>query len=1641
MDATPASPSDLTPQTFNALIDLEIPGATGPLPDGSLGINIAAAQTNFPLQGLQLYIQPWSAMATGDSYQIMLDNRQVASGVVGEGETNARVVAFVPSSNLINASGQHDLAYVIRRLGQNSEQSGDLRITVKQNAPGGVDEDGSTPGHSELSFSLPSAIEQGGVDAADAKAGVTATIHPYPNMAEGDDIKLSWGGQFVHHHPVSQGEINKDIKITIDEQTILAAGDVDEPGLSVTFEVYDLVLNRSSDWSAEKRITVDTGNSRLEAPFVEEAVNGTLDLDVLGAAVATLQIWAASANFALGDQLIGRVSGTADDGALVSYESPAVTVNALNRVYVIQIPNAIVRRLAKTQAVFSYTRTRAGNITRSRGQFVNVIGSAVGMAAPIAKDAVQGALAPELTRTYIEIPWDDSMASGDQVTLRWIGIRADLTVYDPVLAPRSITGRDEANKLPLSIIVDGVHLKAIDGGTLQLFFELAKDTPDGPVVRESARATLLAVGAPRAELPLPIVEGVEDGVINPDLPGTTLTVPRYSTMQIGDVVHYLWDGTHTEELEDSLRITSFSKDKDVVFNIEAQFIKDNEEGSIAASYWVDRIEGRRSNSEILEFQVGTQRQVLPPPSVPGSEDGTLDLAEVPDGASVVIAAWPNMAAGDQVYMTWADDQGTPAFTLDRSIRGNDIGRDVTFTVPLVEVTKNVNGHVSVSYRVEPLEGGDLASQIHSFDVRKELPIQLPLPIIVEAVGGLLDPENALSGAKVRIAVEAQLKTGDSVTLTWAGQPGSGSVTPTQPVVSNGELLIPIAYATVKANDGFQVTLSYTVRRADGTVEGPSPINKYDVKSAIAPGLLNVMGARFCRGTYRASAGPSRISAFNDTTGNPLVAEWQYQGDATWIQGNTWEDTRPEVELHVRTSDDHVVLKPVNFIGNGNDITTVGDAAQVAHRDIGDVVGWGHAAYGGAIPATIITMDDIVEVCCTRSAYAARRENSHVVAWGNAVEGGSLGAVASDNFVSLSSNSIAFAGIKADGKVYGWGNAAAGGQVPDAIQALSDITQVIGAGTAFSAIRKTGQVVAWGTAAAGGVVPPDIGTFTDIIKVSGNFTAFAALRRNGRVVAWGTAANGGTVSQEAAAATVAQLGASTARAFSLITTSGQVVAWGDLTYGGNVPADIRTFTDIREVSATWQAFAALRGNGRVVAWGVGTTGGIVPADIATLNDIVQVVGNSKAFAALRRNGTVVAWGDATVGGNTAAVVTQLIKVKAVYANSQSFVALRSDGEIVTWGNAAGGGDSSAVQSLLRNRVSYERSLAVSSQALRSQGVLNQTRRSISSPAGSKSTRSMSSLSAFSLSLSQWAKPRISEAPGDLLDPGNSPDRPIVVAVPPGALQYRDRVNLYIEDNLFDYAIVGRNGPGNGIEYDVPASEFIAYTGGQMRVWYGVVPSGDTEEQPSDILLLTISGGFEDDATLDLSAHNYVVAEAKAPAKIPDFAQVTRTGDWGTGPYTYTSSDESIATVNSRGTVTALANGKTTITGEDSLGTTASYTLTVQGIVVVHFVTANATWAVMQSTCAQLGLEPVSLTNIKALWSRYADSLPVTTYLGWLNYPFWTNDSAGAGTYWTYDLSGSDVNQNASAADAELPMQALGISRTGAGVSAAPASDQQ
>ena len=261
------------------LRELDIPGRTGPLPSGEWGINIAAVRDNFPHQGLQCRAGPWANMEVLDKLMIYWGaGNQVLQETIDPEEKGKVLTLFIPAKNIDD--GFFVVSYSVRRLGQTPEPSEPMKVFVKLTRPGGKDQNGDTPGHSELHMTIPQEILDGGIDKGNVADGVPITIEPYPFMAVGDVIQVTWGGQFVLSEPLTQRQVDKldPIGVHIDEATIREAEDSDSSGLAVAFEVYDVVDNRSEDWCAEQRVVVGVDQTRLTAPLLEEALNNVLDV-------------------------------------------------------------------------------------------------------------------------------------------------------------------------------------------------------------------------------------------------------------------------------------------------------------------------------------------------------------------------------------------------------------------------------------------------------------------------------------------------------------------------------------------------------------------------------------------------------------------------------------------------------------------------------------------------------------------------------------------------------------------------------------------------------------------------------------------------------------------------------------------------------------------------------------------------------------------------------------------------------------------------------------------------------------------------------------------------------------------------------------------------------------------------------------------------------------------------------------------------------------------------------------------------------------------------------------------------------------------------------------------------------------------
>lgn len=619
------------PRETSTLIlrELEIPSRTQPpLPSGEWGINRAAAWLVFPDKGLQIFLHPWSSMGKGDKVELLLDGNNVVDQLTlaKDADVGQRVTLFVAPRHL--QTGSHTLTYRVTRLNQGAEtQTPPTRIYVKLEIPGGQDID-PEPGHSNLFMHIPPEIVSGGVDQDNAEAGVPIVIRaqsgsgvPYPDAAVGDVITLSWGGILRTSPPVTAEQIsdaaNHPIIIRVDKATIEEAGDTDYAGLAVTFLVTDIVGNQTEDWCTETRITVSISTVRLPAPIAKDAFNNKIDLDQLGTKDLTIQVWAREPEFKRGDIILVKMRGTSLDGESIEADAPSQTIDNLPHTYEVKVNNDDARQLVQTQVIFSYALERSGSTEplRSKNQFVQIDGEVERLAAPIAEDAHQGAIDPDLPAARIRIPYNPLIQVGMAIELSWVGTRPDGSTYDPKLEWYFPSKSEADNPQGFTISVEGTHLKTLEGGKLELSYALLSEKDNDDILRrESHKAAQLNVGEPLLELVAPLVLGEKDGALEPDdLPNgiSQLTAPKSAVnpTKPKDVVTYTWVGEVSGKTENEITLNSLSAGKDVNFPLDAAFvatdIEPNRGKKIAASYrvWSEQT-GTTSYSNLLVFSVG-----------------------------------------------------------------------------------------------------------------------------------------------------------------------------------------------------------------------------------------------------------------------------------------------------------------------------------------------------------------------------------------------------------------------------------------------------------------------------------------------------------------------------------------------------------------------------------------------------------------------------------------------------------------------------------------------------------------------------------------------------------------------------------------------------------------------------------------------------------------------------------------------------------------------------------------------------------------------------------------------------------------------------------------------------------------------------
>ncbi|MDR8363936.1 MULTISPECIES: hypothetical protein [Pseudomonas] len=335
------------------------------------------------------------------------------------------------------------------------------------------------------------------------------------------------------------------------------------------------------------------------------------------------------------------------------------------------------------------------------------------MAAPQLDQADNATLDPSDNKAIVTVTPYPHMACGDKLVMFWSGIDSEGVAYRHEVS-RFVSEAQVGRAIVFC--VSAVHIAALDGGSLEVYYTLYTARLRGPV--ESGRL-YLSVGDARPDLLPVIVNDAVGGTLDPDrvTEGARVTIRPYARMAAGDRVLLSWAGvTPQASFNDTLKIESFAVGGELSFWVSPDCIAPNLGTAVTISYCVEQ-KGQASRfSEPAKLLIGPlQREPLLAPTVLEADEGWLDLQDAIDGVTVVI---DNAQAeeGELVYLKCDGEHFN--HRDDREISREMAGQPLVFIVPYRFWREHQDLTVRVAYSVERLDDVSQQSeatlvQVHS----------------------------------------------------------------------------------------------------------------------------------------------------------------------------------------------------------------------------------------------------------------------------------------------------------------------------------------------------------------------------------------------------------------------------------------------------------------------------------------------------------------------------------------------------------------------------------------------------------------------------------------------------------------------------------------------------------------------------------------------------------------------------------------------------------------------------------------------------------------------------------------------------------------------------------------------------------------
>ncbi|MEE4746580.1 Ig-like domain-containing protein [Pseudomonas alliivorans] len=780
-------------------------------------------------------------------------------------------------------SGVTDVRYAYLPFPSNTpEHSPIQKVIVKLDLPGGRDPDPATPYENEK-LQLP-AINPAGI--ITTPENVSITIQPYENMTVGDVIAVYWHGIEVECPPLISTQLGKPVVIDIDKEIVIEAGDSEN--IVVRYEIRDIV-NNWSRFSLPSYTEVEIGNSSLPAPIAPQAPNMELDLDKLaGGDVQALVL--SNANIVIGDTIEFIVERSTAEGIALEPYTASKVVQVPGSFVEFLIANDQFQPIAQGRARLKYKVTKAsGDVLRSKSLPLTILGEAQQLEPPRVPAAVNGLLDPKLRNVIAEVPPYHFMADGNDVTLVLMGRTpgGETVMHDEV----KNLNQDDIDKT-LEFLIPDDKISALAGGSLEVYYTVktyAKAFFKSPVLQ------LLVDIDNTTPLPAPVVDKVgADGFLDPAdiVLEALMRVMPYQGMAEGDKVTAHWDSSAVGGTYSTYTvINSGMINREAIFRVPKRYVDASIGRTVEAWYEVQRGNRVALSDKLL---INIREMIIPAtptPTVKQATGDTLDPANAPNGATVVIDASASFKAGDRVTVQWMGPKGSD--TKEKTLIDSEAGQPLETVFASALVVANAGQVVDVFYTVNRANGLVQTSATLALKVLAGL-TKLPAPRM-DTVGhdGVVRPSLIPdSGATVRVSYPG-MSGEDSVVLNWRGL--SSHDTSAKPATGN-ELQFNVPKAWIIASQGGSASVTYTVSR-DSVSKGSVPlwltVEKelvFDTspvtlagKVYLIPSVPDLLPSLPAGTSVRRQASGGQ-APYRYTSSNPLVAKVDGNG-LTTVRGN------------------------------------------------------------------------------------------------------------------------------------------------------------------------------------------------------------------------------------------------------------------------------------------------------------------------------------------------------------------------------------------------------------------------------------------------------------------------------------------------------------------------------------------------------------------------------------------------------------------------------------------------------------------------------------------------------------------------------------------------------------------------------------